>query len=482
MAEFADGYSFFAKSAGANIAAFSGADYISGIETAIGELTSAINNPGRPIDKASLDSVKGFIAEKWHTGAYNVNAALRGVDGRAETINNNSLVDIKTSWGSEYQSKVNADPINSVRQLSVTNEAYANYSGDDPGGLAYAGQYGLVSSDKIGEIQRLLERRIARNSEIRPEVAANAKQILDTLTDKISNSDGSQSRPITESEARQLAQLAKEEGFDPVDWGISTSGLVTAEYILSQAFQAGLSAAVISIVLEIAPEIVSIITNLIRSGKVNADDFKSVGFAAIEGGSLGFLRGSLAAALTIACKAGKLGPALTNANPTVIGAVVAVTMNTLQNATLMAFGKMTQREFAYQCIQDLFISTSSLAIGSLLQSLLPQLPVLGFMLGSFVGSIIGSFVYKTGYSCVMSFCVHSGCTFFGLVEQDYTLPEEVLREIGISVFDYERFTQKKIEQKRFEPARFKAKQFTAESIDIVFLRRGVIGVNSVGYL
>jgi hypothetical protein len=482
MAAFVDGYNAFAKNAGANIAAFGGADYVGTVETAIGELAAAINNPGRKIDKASLDSVKGFIAEKWHAGTFNVDAAVKGLSARASAIDDNSVVDIATSWGSNYQSKVNAKAQNSVNQLAVTNEAHANYSGDNPGGLYYDGQFGLVAADKFDEIQRLLERRIMRNSEIRPDVAANSQQLLDNLTDRINGSGGTQSTPLAEAEARQLAQLAKEENFDPAEWGIATTELIGAEEILSQAFQAGLSAAVISIVLQVAPELISIITNLIRDGELDVDDFKRVGFAALEGGSLGFVRGSVASALTIACQAGKLGAALRGANPTVIGAMVALTMNTLQNATLMAFGKMTSKEFSNQCIQDLFITVSSLALGSVLQALLPELPVLGFMLGSFIGSVVGSFVYKTGYSCVMSFCVDTGCTFFGLVEQDYTLPDDVLEEIGINVFEYEKFVPNQIEPKKFEPNRFEAKSFTANSIDIVFLRRGVIGVNCVGYL
>ena len=82
----------------------------------------------------------------------------------------------------------------------------------------------------------------------------------------------------------------------------------------------------------------------------------------------------------------------------------------------------------------------------------------------------------------MSFCVDSGFTFFGLVEQDYTLPDDVLKEIGVDVFEYEKFEPKRFERNKFEPKRFEIKTITAKNIDIHFLRRGVIGVKCIGYL
>jgi len=489
MSPFENGYRAFAKSMGVSSSAFHGASYVENVEGAIDELASAINNPGRKIDKASLDSVKGFMAEKWHAGTHNIDAVIKDVAAKANAVDNNGVVDITTNWNSNYQSKVNANPAKSVSELAISNEGHfrkthneSNYSDDNPGGLYYDGQLALVASDKISEIERILKERIIKNRESRPDVAANYQQLLDNLTDRVKSPTGSNSIPLSEQEAKLLAQLAKEGGFDPSNWGITTEQLIDWSPILNQAFKAGLSAAVISVVLEVAPALISMIDELIRNGELNADDFKRVGFAALKGSSLGFVRGGVASAITIACEAGKLGTALKGVNPTIIGSVVALTLNALQNATLMAFGKITHREFANQCIQDLFVTSYSLALGSALQTLLPQLPVLSFMLGSFIGSIVGSFVYKTAYSCVMSFCVDTGCTFFGLVEQDYTLSEEVLKEIGIQVFEYERFTPKQFECKGFQAKLFEPKTVATKNITVTFLRRGVIGVNRIGYI
>ena len=71
---------------------------------------------------------------------------------------------------------------------------------------------------------------------------------------------------------------------------------------------------------------------------------------------------------------------------------------------------------------------------------------------------------------------------FGLVEQDYTLPKEVLEEIGIETFDYETFEAESFEPETFEPKTFSVDTFEPDTLDITFLRRGVLGVSKVGYI
>ena len=78
----------------------------------------------------------------------------------------------------------------------------------------------------------------------------------------------------------------------------------------------------------------------------------------------------------------------------------------------------------------------------------------------------------------MSFCIDTGFTMFGLVKQDYTLPEDVLEYIGIDVFQYEKFLQKE----GFAPLNFNRRKFEADTLEIHILRRGVIGVSEIGYV
>jgi len=103
------------------------------------------------------------------------------------------------------------------------------------------------------------------------------------------------------------------------------------------------------------------------------------------------------------------------------------------------------------------------------------------MIGSFIGSIIGTFTYEFGYNGVLSFCASTGFTMFGLVEQDYTLPEDVIQSIGIKVFDYEKFNFKKFAPKQFEVKQFTVKPQEIKMFEIKPLSRGVIGLSTIGY-
>ena len=71
---------------------------------------------------------------------------------------------------------------------------------------------------------------------------------------------------------------------------------------------------------------------------------------------------------------------------------------------------------------------------------------------------------------------------FGLVEQDYTLPKEIIEQIGIETFDYETFEYGTFKTESFSYDTFGTETFEPDTLDITFLRRGVIGVSKVGYV
>lgn len=262
--------------------------------------------------------------------------------------------------------------------------------------------------------------------------------------------------------------------------GISADELIKFEHIAKQAFSAGITAATISVVLKVAPEIYKAIDYLIKTGKLEAEQFRKIGFAALKGGSEGFVRGSVSAAITVACQSGMLGSVAKTISPSVVGMATVLTLNTMQNAFKVANGDMTSFELSQELIRELIVSSTSLAVGGITQTFI-GIPVLGFMIGSFVGSVIGSFAYNSGYNAVISFCIDTGFTMFGLVKQNYTLPKDVLESIGINVFEYEKFEFKKVEIKKFSPLKFNYRKFRPKTIGVHILRRGVIGVNEIGY-
>ena len=502
MDGFREGFDFFVDHASDFAGVQLGNEYVETVNGEIEEFVKSVEHfKGM---QSPTNTLKGDLAEFWHAGTFNIDAAVKGSGNRLQ-------VDRSHDFGSADVSGKNIDieaglkyykngAESAKQQAKSVFETYKKYQAD--GGkesleeylknrnyqddsvlndAVYSGQIRVIPSDQLTEATKWLERKIAEEGYKRPEQVERYRETLKLLKDRISDNKGNESIPLSEEDARRLAQLAKEGKIDPKDWGLTTEELIKAEYIMKQALKAGLTAATISIVLKTAPEIINAVKYLIDNGEVDEEQFKKIGFAALKGGSEGFVRGTISAAITTACKSGALGAALKSVDPTLVGAVTVIVMDSVKNSYAVATGKMTRFEMSNELIRAMFTTTCSLTLGAVSQAFI-EVPVLGYMIGSFVGSLVGSFTYSALYKPAISFCVDTGFTMFGLVDQNYTLPEDVMREIGIEVFDYERFDYEKVEYNKFEYDSFQFDRFEPEQIEMTFLRRGVIGVNQIGYL
>lgn len=99
-------------------------------------------------------------------------------------------------------------------------------------------------------------------------------------------------------------------------------------------------------------------------------------------------------------------------------------------------------------------------------------PVVGFIIGTLVGCTV-SVLYNLGKKQLISFCIDSGFTCFGLVEQNYALPEEALRELGIDLVVIPR-----IETPRIQPETvtytINPEKVQYEQVEYTVLKRGII--------
>lgn len=507
--EFRDGFEFFQKNAGAIVAAFEGgafgagrAEYVANVQSEIDALEESINQFLG--DNTPAKQLKGDIAEFWHSGTFNIDAARNNSLNRVtvERSNEFASVDASSNFGKEFGLKYYATAQDSAKQQAKSiferfKEyqskggkddldkflADRNYTSDavlnDP---MYQGQIRVIPKDQLEEAVEWLKRKIATEKIIRPEQIKRYQDTLDLLSDRISDNQGNESIPLSREDAEKLAVLAKEGKFEAEDFDITAPELLELEMLVKESLKAGLSAAVISIVLKVGPEVFKAISYLIKNGEIDEGQFKKIGFAAVSGGSEGFIRGTVAAAITTCCKSGLFGEALKKVDPGVVGAVVAVTMNTLKNAYQVAIGKKTRTELSQELIKDMFVTAASMAAGYVGQAILHDLPVVGYLIGSFVGSVVGSFVYNTGYKAAISFCVETGVTMFGLVDQDYKLPDDIIEEIGLETFDFDSFEAETFEVESFEPASFEFDKIEPDTLGIKMLRRGVISVSKVGYI
>ena len=502
MDSFKEGYEFFEKHTGNFAGHAAGVHYVDSVESEIKKLVNNLNE--FESSGARIDTLKGDVAEFWHAGTFNINAAINSSKNRVQVDRSHDFgsaditgVNFDAKFGLKYykdggssafqQSKSILNRFNEYKARGRNDnlELYLEERGlsaeTDLNSPVYSGQYRVIPSDQLKEATMFLERKIREEAVKRPEQVHRYEETLKLLRDKVKDNEGNESIPLSEQEARELARLSKEGGVNPEDLNFTTEELIKYTKILKQAYKAGLTAATISMVLRVAPEIWNAIAYLIKNGEIEEGQFKKIGFAAITGAGEGFVRGTVSAAITASCKAGLCGSAMKSVDPSIVGAVTVLVMNSMKNSYQVTTGNMSRAEMVNELIKEMFVTTCALSMGSVSQSLI-EIPVLGYMIGSFVGSIASSVIYSSIYNPVLSFCVDSGFTLFGLVDQDYELPEEVLKEIGIEVFEYEKFEYEPFEYEKFEYERFEYEQFEHEKLHTIFLRRGVIGVNCVGYL
>jgi len=481
MSSFTEGYNYIKNNGGAFAAAIGGADvadYVDTVEAEIQKLTDDINQ-FQGTGKA-IDFLKGDVAEFWHADTHNIDAAINKSSLRMEVPRSTELgsVDVQLEGGGNINSlkyyKDGASSAKAQAQSSLEGSHGRSGSSTDP---LYSGQYRIIPADQIADAETFLKRKIAEESVKRPEQVQRYQETLDMLRDRVTDYEGNESIPLTESESRMIAELAKEGGATEDLPGLEAFKKEMLKQSVMDICKAGLTAATISLVLKTAPEIFAAIDQLIKKGELDEGQFRAIGASALTGSSEGFVRGSVSASIMACLKHAKI-----DVNPAVVGAITVVAFDTMKNAYLVSVGKKTRQELANDLVKEIYVSTCALVAGGLTQGVTPNLPVLGYMLGSFVGSTIGSLTYDFGYKKALSFCVDTGFTMFGLVEQDYTLPDEIVKKIGVDVLDYETFDVETFEPETFEIETFAPETFEPESLDIVYLRRGVIGVSKIGYI
>ena len=502
MEGFREGYEFFQKHAGNFAGHTAGVHYLDSVESEIKKLVNNLNE--FEYNGARIDTLKGDVAEFWHAGTFNINAAINSSKNRVQVDRSHDFgsaditgINFDAEFGLKYYKDGTASAIQQSKSiLNRFNEYKARGRNDnlekyleerglsaetDLNSPVYAGQYRVIPSDQLKEATMFLERKIREEAVKRPEQVHRYEETLKLLSDKVKDNKGNESIALSEQEARELAKLSKEGGVNSKDLHLTTEELIKYTNILRHAYKAGLTAATISMALRVAPEVLNAIAYLVKNGEIEEGQFKKIGFSALTGAGEGFVRGTVSAAITASCKAGLCGNAMKSIDPSVVGAVTVLVMNSMKTSYQVTTGNMSRAEMVNELIKDMFLTTCALSMGSISQSLI-EIPVLGYMIGSFVGSIAGSVIYSSIYNPVLSFCVDSGFTLFGLVEQDYELPEEVVKEIGIEIFEYEKFEYGTFEYEKFDYESFEYKQLNYDKIKTIFLRRGVIGVNCVGYL
>ena len=467
--EIQQGWEFSARIMGADLPAYMGIEYVNAVKETINNLEESINSHRyRNLD---IDQLQGFLFEEWGAGTFNIDAVAAGSNYRADTLHSTAKNSVDIQVKNSEQS-IDSYSVKSYKNgvKSVVEQARVN---PETGKASYQEQGRLIPSDQISEAKAEACRRVSKNRLSRPKIAEIYSETEQKLTDRIATDDGVQSRTVTRKELEQIAKESKSQGFRAKEHGVTVESAIRTEYILKQALKAGCTAATITVAIQLAPEIFKALDYLIKHGEISVSQMKKSGINGVSAGAEGFLRGAVASSLMIMCAEGSLGESFTKINPTAMGIIVAIVMQTVKNSILVAAGKMSSQQMGEAFLDTIIISEGYLIGahigGTISQALGFSFPVVGYSLGSLIGTSL-CVVYNIGKKKLISFCIDTGFTCFGLVEQNYELPESVLHEIGVETIQIPRTRVEREEVSRTHINGAEAEMVEYETIDITILR------------
>ena len=475
--EMQQGWEFAAGIMGADIAARIGREYVSTVEKAIKQLEDNINN--HRYKNLGIGQLQGYMFEEWGAGTFNVDAVAADSTDRASVLHSTlkDSIDIQLDSGEAYSAK-------SYATAEKTAKAQGRFN-PESGSASYHDQGRFVPSDQLSDAKATAHHEALKNQLTRSDVSDAYTEAESRLTDTIKNEEGVSSKSVTRKELEDIARKSKDQKFNAEDHGITVDSAIKTEYLLKQALKVGYTTAAITVVFQLVPEIYKVIDFLIKHGKIDIQQIKRMGTKGISAGAEGFLRGSISSSMLIMCEKGVIGEAFKSINPNVLGTVVALVMQTVKNSILVAAGKMSTQQMGTAFVDTVVVSGGYLLgahIGGIIGQVLGfELPVVGYLLGSLIGTSL-CVIYNIGKKKLISFCVDTGFTCFGLVEQNYELPDSVLQELGVETIPIPRTQIERIDIPRVQTSITGINKSEYETIDIRMLRRGVIGVNKIGYV
>ena len=466
MTEFQKGYARVLDNIGGVAGTFESSEYASKVEASVDEAIAALQREAAHRVNVSEDYLKGWLAEQWHAGTLKASAAARGrSDVWANVPANNSPGD-DVRYGDSSFSKVAE-----VKYYKTAEDTAKAVSRPE-----YDGRTKVVPADQREDVAEAAARLAEKNRASRPEQAAHYQDTADHAGERIQVGNAS-SKPLDEKHAKEIAREFKHDGdIEPDRHGLNTESIVEWSDIARQSGEAAFHAAALSAALSAAPHVWGTLQEYLETGVIDPAKLAERGRVVLMNAGTAGLRGGVAAGLTAACKMGLMGEALKGISPSAIGMATTITLNAIDYSIKLQQGRITGREFAHCCLRDSFVLTGAMCGAAVGQVIIP-IPLLGALAGNIVGSMLSAVAFQSVNQVVLGVCVDSGWTFFGMVEQDYVVPEDVLRQAGYDLFSSRSFTHES-----FSTASFTVKSFSVSSLSFTTVRRGVISCCAVGYL
>jgi len=417
----------------------------------------ASNNKG-------LHYAKGDVFEAWHEGTFNVDAVRRGVDATASAPRDRSPVDVALHGTriERAQLKDFRTPEDTAKDISRPEYSHLEQK--------------VVPSDQLDGVRDAAARLMDKNATTRPDVSAAYEHTKNTAHDRL-QMDGAQSKPLTEPDSRELVkELRDRHDVDRERYGLTPQQVIQWQDILREATTAVARAAIISAALQSAPYLVTIGRKAWETGEISAKDFGPLAHALPVTLLRSGVAGGLAAAIVGSARIGALGNALNHVDPTFVAAGVTLAISAFEISVKAARGDITWPVAAKRISENSIVLASAMGGSVLGQALIP-IPMLGALIGNIVGAAVGRLAIEQVDEAVLGLAAETGWTVFGLVDQNYRVPSNILQASGWSILDVRQFQPRHLELRHFRP-----QTLAPNAIGMRVLRRGVVSFGSVAYL
>ncbi len=429
LSHFKEGWEHSVEFLGAQYSAAMSSEYIANVEAELATFKTDINAAAGSARGTAQEA--GFLAEKWASDTFNINAVANGSDYRAEVVGSNEFgsVDVATNYGENASLKYYKDASSSASaQAKTILESYKDYCAkttkSEPPTLAeymnergydpqtqeallasvYEGQTRIIPADQMAEATQYLQGRIDSLSNIEGEVASartkSYQETLNHLRDRLQAPDGTESTPLSRDDAQAIAELSKDGEFKPEDFGITVSSVISPKYVVKQAVGTGLEVAAINTILTVGPDFYSIIKEAAETGNIDENALKEVGVEGAIAGSEGFVEGSVSRVITTLCQAGVLGESLKDANPSIVATLTILAIEAAIYGYELSQGKITAEEYGNMMVDRVMIAVIALPTSALLLSALPATKI-AMMAGCMAGGMLACVGYMVAKNAVM---------------------------------------------------------------------------------
>ena len=436
--------------------------YVARVEDALDDVVRKMGYLAR--NKKDIHYAKGDVAEAWHAGTFNVDTARRGLDASAHAPRDASPIDVSVrGTATEHaQLKYFRSPDDTARAIS--HPKYADLDQK------------VVPADQLDGVREAAARLASRNIQNRPGVADSYTHTSDTADDRI-RMDGAASRPLTEPGARELTkELRAKQDLEREIFGLTPAQVIQWQDILRQSTTAAVRGAVISAALQSAPHLVAIARKGWETGEISVKDFDPLARAIPSTLLRSGVAGGLSAAIVGSARVGALGSALQQVDPTLVAAGVTLAISAYETSIEAARGDITWPMAATRISEDAIVLAGAMGGAAVGQTLIP-IPMLGALVGNIVGAAVARLSIDQVNTVVLGIATETGWTVFGVVDQNYTVPPEILEASGWNVLDIRKLEMRRLDFKRLQPTTLELR-----NVEMTVLRRGVVSFGRVAFL